>query len=292
MKLKLKYPTLLETQENQALFHLNSPAPTSTNQENSNTEEATILGSLATVFYFLIFCCAYGSTYYKGKFLVNNYDYHSSFSLSDCSSVFECKPHNILGSNKTNLDVTMSQAFKGCEKTLVTLMIVIFFGLFLGLYTVQNFTLDNMKTIPVLVLDFILLACWILLYFVTTDKKIAHHIIAFIISICMLSNVILVYMLYNEYYQSEDLDILNFPSYFVFGLYALLIIFFMFSFFLWDKFPKFFYIAVPIVEILAILSFTVFLGVFSQLPPIPSDSNIACSYVPTPVTQSPTNAPK
>jgi len=254
MKLTNKYPTIKSSSHQQALFE-------SSNKEQSvsNTPEATIIGSLTFIAYILVFISIYGTAYHNKK-----------LSLIPT------------GSKSSDHGFTMSEAFQYCNKNIATILIVIFFGLLQTLYTIQNFNVSDTRRIAVIATNYMLLLGWLLLYFVYGSNTVLHSMVASLVVICTLVNTLMVTQLYNTYYLSADLNIINYPSYLIIGIYVSIFLVFGISFIYFNIHKKLSVVIQAIIgsfEIFGIIMFAIFIILFSQLPELPDPNNLVCSYV-------------
>jgi hypothetical protein len=257
MKLSLKYPVANANPYNAEEQIFNS---TKSTQQVENTKTATILGSLTFLAYLSVFVSVYGSSRWNG----------------DISFI----PQII---NKSVKGFTMSEAFEHCHKESSTIFIILFLALLQALYTEQNFSYEDPKRIAVIAMNYLVLIGWLSLYFVLRDQK-SHYFVAILVLICTLVNTLMVTELYNENYDKSELDMINYPCYILIAIYLTLCLIFILSGIYYFSYKSTTQISrlitgtIGIFEITSIILFGIFIVIFSQLPPLPNNQNLVCSY--------------
>ncbi len=203
------------------------------NRVIENSQDSTIIGYVSCVFYILLIAYIY-----------------------------------ISGMNRLQLN-TFSTSFQNCEKIGSTIFLFIFLGLLQGLFAAQGFYKKDIINIIILVLNYIIILCWVLFMFVfpyTKDGNISktHSLIAAFVILIMTINCWLTYDRYSQYYK--DLDNL-FSINVVLTLLAGLAGFFMITHGIFKTSIKY----VAFFELITLLIFVLFLVFFTQLPVIPSE---------------------
>ncbi len=259
MNLTLKYkklPSVIsETSETSGPSGPSGPMYSFINKENKKPIDATdktqIIGSLAAVAYMLLFSYIYGSAIYQGKF------FHT--------------------------DGTLSQAFRLCEKRGTIILMLCMLCLLQLLFSSQNITLadNDIRKIFVIIFTFIIVATWFLLFFIWPKEAKIHSLVSFITLCSTTIFTIIIYDLYNSYYQKEGLLALNIASWISASFLILVVvigaILWIMSIFKYKgTVPKYISKLFSITEVLAMFIFGVYLFIFALLPALPNKDDVEC----------------
>jgi len=241
------------------------------------------LGLLSGITYFLLFLYIYSTSAYKCNkiravldkkpYRVKNLEPYIDDVVSAKKSIREIND-DLLGPK----NFTLSKAFKYSEKigTVILIVATICFSTFY--FNSQNIN-EGSKHIEsnFIVFSLYLVLClWILLFFLGPDKTIPHSILAFILILTSTISSYSIYNLYSKYYEEEGLIPLKIMSIISIISFLFLLVLVVPLFSMKNKYIQ---IIFSIFEIIAILSYSIFLIVCAFLPPIPNEDSIICKRV-------------
>ena len=133
-------------------------------------------------------------------------------------------------------------------------------------------------------MNYVLLICWLLLFFIPPTEKI-HYLLAFTVVLCIIINTVVITEIYNQNYVKSELDSLNYTSYVIYAVYIVLFVLFFCIVILGQgrvRLGSNIYNSISnltgVFEIIGIIIFGIFIAFFSQMPPLPNNGNLVCSY--------------
>lgn len=247
------------------------------NTENENkvevspTEKSKVLGIVSSVMFLLTFTSVYISARYNhgDRFNLNNF--------------------------------TLSEAILMCNKPMAILLVSATAIVMTFYFREQNYYFsDEMGTNFIISFMYIIVAMWMLLFFLTSKSNpIIHFAIAIIIIVFIVASSLTIYDLYNRYYESnKEMDMLKTTSTMVMGVGAVTAgLIFVYKFFQYSgkkiggggvgrgvRFAeKASLFAFSLGEMAVILFYVVFLGVCSTLPALPKKNNMECVFTENPM---------
>lgn len=207
---------------------------------------SSIIGILACIFYYILYIYLYATSFYFGHIDATNY--------------------------------TVSQAFQYSEKYGTIILLIIFIGLFQGLLATLNFyDTEDFRRIVVVCTTYVMLIIWLLFTFVAHAKHMKiHSFLAVIKMIFVVYVSYTIYSLYSNYYNQDGLLPLEIIVYLTMSLFLLCIVLGAVKCVV-DY--RFIYHVFACSEIICILMFGIFIGMLSQLPPLPNQSGLVCSLI-------------
>ena len=223
------------------------------NQQVDSLDYALYSGIIVYVVYAFLFIYIYGSAYYK-----NHISKHVTFRKA----------------------YTMSEAFQYSEKRGTTILIVLFVGLFQCLFFLQNFYIQDYQRLTVLAANYAILMGWLLLLFVWPNEHKFHSLITLLILISTLYNVVTISGLYHEYYENDELT--NMYDIRTFIIVAFCICIFIMSIHTICKIYGIKYLQtinthiIGLSEIAYIIAYSIFIIIFSTMPPLPNKGDLVC----------------
>jgi hypothetical protein len=272
MKIPYKWPNISQTSGQQTLF-MNKK----TKQEVSTNDQTLGIGIATIIFYFLMIFYIYIS----GAINQNGIKTFSDF----LDKIKDFRP------SKLN---TLSSSFEFSEKIGTTICLIVFLALLQGIFSFQNIYSNDFKRAPIIAFNYVIILCWLLFMFIFPSKIVnstiktssIHFFLAFCVLTAIIINCFLVSNLYSEYFELKDLEPLNGIGYALVGLVLFAGITMIFNTLSdIDKFNwilKYTHSGVAYAELCCLILFGVFMVIFIQLPPLPSDQQLSCVMVPVP----------
>jgi len=189
-----------------------------------------------------------------------------------------------------NLITTASESFQYCEKIGTTVLIILFLGLLQGLFSKQNFYKNDNRRISIIAVNYVIVMCWILFFFIWPDKNKEynkpHFILAFIVLILVIYNAVVITDIYTDCYNRDDLNDIYIICYIIIGAFCFcilsVIIHFVCIHFKITGILSATSSFVALCEICCLFLFGIFLIFFSILPPLLNRQDLVCYYSATP----------
>lgn len=256
MKISYKWPIVANAQSNaQHSIFTNKQ----NNEQVSSSSQTLNIGIATIIFYILTFA----------------YIYITAINNQKKSPDLKFKP--MFGLN------TLSTSFEYSEKVGTTILLMIFLALIQGLFSSQNIYSDDLKRAPIIAFNYVIVLCWLLFMFVFPHKSgdkekvsLTHFFLAFCVLGSLIINCFLIVNSYSEYYNENDLTPLIGINYSLVAVALIAGLTMICNGFIGKKMTGF---GVAISEMICLILFCVFMILFIQFPPLPTNQ-LACVMIP------------
>jgi hypothetical protein len=242
-----------------------------TQQEVETSPQTLGIGITTVIFYFLTFIYIYGS----GAINNNNITSFESFKNKVITSIKDLTIFNLN---------TLSSSFEKSERIGTTMCLIVFLALLQSLFSYQNIYSNDMKRAPIVAFNYVIILCWLLFLYIFPSNKdskgtktsIGHLLLAICVLISVIINCFLVANLYSDYFSQSDIEPLTGIGYALVLVALVSGIGMMFN----GKYnTTFTHSFVAYTEMGCLVLFGIFLIIFIQFPPLPSDQ-LSCVLIP------------
>lgn len=279
MKFSYKWPSISSNTPQQAIF-----TNKKTNKEVHTSNETLSIGIATALFYFFTIIYIYVSGAINNNSIPFSINSPKEF-ISSMMGVKEAVVKSIKDLSIFNLN-TLSSSFKGSERIGTTVCLMIFLALLQTLFSYQNIYSNDIKRAPVIAFNYVIILCWFLFLYIFPSKMIgkqeksskAHLFLAICALVSIIINCFLLANLYSEYFDEKTIEPLS-------GIGYALVAFLLFSGITMicnvHIGGHLAHEAVAYSEMICLILFGIFLILFTQFPPLPSDQ-LSCVMIPSP----------
>jgi len=295
MKFTYKWPSVSTQPVAQQALLINKK----THQEASPTQQTLAVGTVCAIVYFFTLLYIYGSA------LVNEFMHKKNINNTSIFSEFKKAPLLFFkGKYDTAFPLnTLSSSFEDSERIGTTICVIIFLATLQGFFSCQNIYSTDPKRAIIIAFNYLIVLCWLLFLYIFPYKKgtkkpsNAHSFLAFCILSALIINCFLIINLYTEFFDEYALSPLSGITYAIVGFAVFAVVVMILNNYSTTPVKssfisfKFTHPAVAMCEMACLVLFGVFLIIFTQYPPIPSDQ-LSCVMIPNPEsTSTPTSSP-
>lgn len=234
-----------------------------------NSKQTTAVGTTTVIFYLLMLLYIY-----------------ITGALSDTGNIKSDFLGILLNSIKNGKFLklnTLSISLQHSERIGTTILLVCFLATLQTLFASQNMYIGDDKRSLIVAFNYIIVLCWLLFLYIFPSKTIgkkettstAHAFLVFCIMLSIIINSFLIIDLYSVYYDAKSLESLKIITYIIVFFCILCGLVMLFT----NIFTNFMEsIMIAYFELICLILFGIFLIIFIQFPPLPSNE-LSCVMV-------------
>ncbi len=187
-----------------------------------------------------------------------------------------------------NWITTTSESYQYCGKKLTIVFLITFLALLQLLFNRQNFYNKDKKSISVVIVNYIIITCWLLFFYVVPSQNnngsirnghVFHFILAIIVLLSVIYNSTSILELYDRYYDKDSLKNVSNVSNTITGCFSILSFIILVHVVVSVYAKKYSYVTsslIGLMEGLCLFLFGIFVVYFSMLPPLMDEMDLQC----------------
>jgi len=285
LKFKYKWPTATKSSVQQTIL-----TNQKTGQEVHPSDQTLSIGVATVLFYFMTLVYIYGSgAIVDNEVLIGSKSFLDKLKkiISACfTSIkqgFSTKAFMKNSGSIWNLN-TLSSSLKNSERIGTTVCLVVFLALIQGVFAFQNIYSTDFKKSTIVGFNYFLVLCWLLFLYIFPFKKVggesklskSHLFLAVCVITSIIINCFLIANLYSDYFDSKSLEPLSGIGYALVGCAVACVLSMLISIPFNNHLT---HELIAYSEMSCLVLFGIFLIVFIQFPPLPTDQ-LVCTMVP------------